>query len=76
MNKTPQKVKRYRKRQEAVRKGREKCMNKLKEGILNNAKKVLKILVMQAIPTLPPAPPPAPRPQTMVISMALVLLPF
>ena len=33
MNKTPQKVKKDSKRQEPARKGREKYMNKLKEGI-------------------------------------------
>ena len=39
MDKTPQKVKKDRKRQEAAHKGTEKYINKLKESILNDAKK-------------------------------------
>ena len=37
------------KRVEAARKGREKYMNKLKESILNDAKKVAEILPIQAM---------------------------
>ena len=39
MDKTPQKVTKDPERQDAARKGREKYMNKLKEIILNDAKK-------------------------------------
>ena len=39
MNKTSQKVTKDQRRVEAARKGREKYMNKVKENILNNAKK-------------------------------------
>ena len=39
MDKTPQKVTKDPKRQEAAQKGRENYMNKLKESILNDAKK-------------------------------------
>ena len=39
MDKTSEKVTKDPKRAEAVRKGREKYMNKLKESILNDAKK-------------------------------------
>ena len=55
MDKTQQKVTKDHKRQEAV--CREKCMNKLKESILNDAKKAVKILkaIMKAI-MLPMSP--------------------
>ena len=39
MDKTPEKVPKDPKRVEAARKSREKYMNKLKESILNDAKK-------------------------------------
>ena len=70
MDKTLEKITKDPKRVEAARKGREKCMNKLKESILNDAKKVGEILPMQTmklpmqamkLPPLPPAlkiPPP------------------
>ena len=53
MDKTQQKVTKDPKRQEAV--CREKYMNKLKESILNDAKKVFKIPTMKAI--MLPMPP-------------------
>ena len=55
MDKTQQKVTKDHKRQEAV--CREKFMNKLKESILNDAKKAVKILkaIMKAI--MLPMPP-------------------
>ena len=85
MDKTSQKVTKDPERVEAARKGRENYMNKLKERILNDAKKVAEILAMQAmklpaLPTLPPHLPPAlptpPPPQypVILISMALVYL--
>ena len=46
MRKTLQKVTKDPKRVEAVRKGRENYMNKLKESILNDAKKLGKIPAM------------------------------
>ena len=49
MEKTSEKVTKDPKRVEAARKGREKYMNKLKESILNDAKKVAGILPMQAM---------------------------
>ena len=49
MDKTSEKVTKDPKRVEAARKGREKYMNKLKESILNDAKKVAEIPPMQAI---------------------------
>ena len=71
MHKTQQKVTKDPKRQEVSRKGREKYMNKLKESILKNAKKVVKILATEAImlPMSPLAPPPLPPlpPQDLVI---------
>ena len=49
MDKTSEKVTKDPKRVEAARKGREKYMNKLKESILNDAKKVAEILLIQAM---------------------------
>ena len=77
IEKTSQKVTKDPRRVEAARKGRESFVNKLKENILNDAKKVGKILAMQAMklpapPALPaPLPPalPAPPPQDPVILM-------
>ena len=46
MDKTSQKITKDPKRQETLRKGREKYINKLKESILNDAKKVVKKLAM------------------------------
>ena len=69
MHKTQQKVTKDPKRQEVSRKGREKYMNKLKESILKNAKKVVKILANEAImlPMSPLAPLPPLPPQDLVI---------
>ena len=53
MDKTQQKVTKDPKRQQAV--CREKYMNKLKESILNDAKKEVKILTMKTI--MLPMPP-------------------
>ena len=78
MAKTPQKVTKSPKRQEAAREDRKKYINKLKESISNDAKKVTKLLAMQAmiIPMPPPAPPPLPlvprQGQAMLVSMVLV----
>ena len=49
MNKTSKKVTKDPKQVDAACKGREKYINKLKEGILNDAKKVVEILPMQAM---------------------------
>ena len=49
MDKTSKKVTKDPKRVDAARKGREKYMSKLKERILNDAKKVAEILPMQAM---------------------------
>ena len=83
MDKT-EKVTKDPKRVEAACKGREKYMNKLKESILNDAKKVAEILPMQAMkpPALPTPPPPLPpvlttpppQDQMILMSMALVCL--
>ena len=57
MDKISEKVTKDPKRVEAARKGREKYMNKLKESILNDAKKkVAEILSIQAmkLPALAP----------------------
>ena len=68
-------------RVEAACKGRENYMNKLKENILNDAKKVAKV-AMQAMklpvppklpPRLPPALPALP-PQDPVIFMSMTLV--
>ena len=85
MDKTSQKVTKDPERVEAARKGRENYMNKLKERILNDVKKVAEILAMQAmklpaLPTPPPLLPPAqptplpPQYPVILISMALVYL--
>ena len=84
MDKTSQKVTKDPERVEAARKGRENYMNKLKERILNDAKKVAEILAIQAmkLPALPTPPPllapalPTPSLQypVILISMALVYL--
>ena len=78
MDKTSEKVTKDPKHVEAARKGREKYMNKLKESILNDAKKVTEILPMQAmkLPALPTRPTPLPPPwdQMILMSMALVCL--
>ena len=85
MDKTSRKVTKDPERVEAARKGRENYMNKLKERILNDAKKVAEILAMQAmklpaLPTPPPLLPPAqptplpPQDPVILISMALVYL--
>ena len=49
MDKTPEKVPKDPKRVEAARKSREKYMNKLKESILNDAKKKAEIRPLQAM---------------------------
>ena len=49
MDKTSKKVTKDPRRVDVARKGREKYMNKLKERILNDAKKVAEILAMQAM---------------------------
>ena len=89
MDKTSEKVIKDPKSVEAARKGREKYMNKLKESILNDAKKVAEIPPMQAmklsmqamkLPTLLtmqtmklPAPTTTP-PQDQMILMLMVLV--
>ena len=83
MDKTSEKVTKDPKRVEAACKGREKYMNKLKESILNDAKKVTEILPIQAmklpmqamkLPTLPTPPPPLPPPQYQMILMSMALV--
>ena len=74
MRKTLQKVTKDPKRVEAVRKGRENYMNKLKESILNDAKKLGKIPAMQPMRLLA-LPTPPPRDQVILTSMALAYLP-
>ena len=84
MNKAPEKVTKDPKRVEAAHKGREKCMNKLKERILNDVKQVVEILPMQAIKLpvplpiqaikLPALPTPPPQDQIILIPMVLVYL--
>ena len=84
MNKAPEKVTKDPKHVEAARKGREKCMNKLKESILNDVKQVVVILPMQAIKLpvplpiqaikLPALPTPPPQDQIILIPMVLVYL--
>ena len=88
MYKTSEKVTKDPKRVEAARKGREKYMNKLKERILNDAKKaeilpiqamkLPAILPMQAmkLPALPTLPPPPLAPQDQMILISMVLLPL
>ena len=88
MYKTSKKVTKDPKRVEAARKGREKYMNKLKERILNDAKKaeilpiqamkLPAILPMQAmkLPALPTLPPPPLAPQDQMILISMVLLPL
>ena len=88
MYKTSEKVTKDPKRVEAARKGREKYMNKLKERILNDAKKaeilpiqamkLPAILPMQAmkLPALPTLPPPLLAPQDQMILISMVLLPL
>ena len=82
MDKTSQKVTKDPKRVEKARKVRENYMNKLKESILNDAKKgsIAEILAMQAmkLPALPPLPPalttlPSQDP-VILVSMVLVQL--
>ena len=60
MEKTSQKITKDPKRVEAARKCRENYMNKLKESILNDERKVAEILAMQAmkLPALQTLPPP------------------
>ena len=67
MGKTSEKVTKNPKRAEAAGTGREKYMNKLKESILNDVKKVIEILPMQAMKL--PA-----QDQMILMSMALVCL--
>ena len=83
IEKTSEKITKDPRRVEAARKSREKYMNKLKESILNDAKKVAEILPMQAmklpaLATLPPPLPPVlatpPQDQMILMSMALVYL--
>ena len=83
MDKTSEKVTKDPKRVEAACKGREKYMNKLKESILNNAKKGSgdatnasneTISATNTATSLPPAPI-TPQDQVILMSMALVYLP-
>ena len=75
MGKTPKQVMKDTKRQEAVQKGSEKYMNKLKQSTSKEAKKAVKILAMQAMVLLmPPSVLPAllVMPPVVTISMALM----
>ena len=81
MEKTSQKITKDPKRVEAARKCRENYMNKLKESILNDERKVAEILAMQAmkLPALQTLPPPLPTAlptltPVIIISMAFVYL--
>ena len=87
MDKTSEKVTKDPKRVEAARRGREKYMNKLKESILNDGKKVVEIVPIQAmkllalltmqamkLPALPTPPPPLPSPQDQMILLSMVLV--
>ena len=81
MDKTPEKVTKDKdpKRVETARKGREKYMNKFKESILDDVKKVAEILPMQAmkLPALLTMQamklPASPAPQYQMILMSMVL---
>lgn len=80
MDKIPTKFTKDTKRQEAVRKGKEKYINKLRESILNDAEKVVKILAMQAMklpmpPTVPQTLPPVPPPLSVVVPPLVPMLP-
>ena len=85
MDKTLQKVTKDPRHVKAAHKGRENYMNKLKESILHDAKKVAETLAMQAMtlpalaappPSLPPAlTTPPPQDQMILMSMAMVYLP-
>ena len=80
MDKTSEKVTKDPKHVEAVRKGREKYMNKLKESTLNDAKKgggdiPVQAMKLPRLPTLPTAlTTPPPQDQMILMFMGLVCL--